>query len=168
MKFETLTDPAATLQLLTGDDWGPWLIEALKGARASIHFSIYMVSHHWRIPNRFKLDLLETLAKCAQRGLRCRGLLAASESIQSRTPFNQGAAEALTAAGWKIRMMPNPHLLHEKVILLDRRTVVIGSHNISRASLTTNHDTSIAVTSPDLAAQVYRLFWERWRAAESF
>lgn len=168
MKFKPVVEAPDQLQLLTGDDWGPWLIEALKAAQTSVYFSIYMVSHHWRVPNRFRLNLLETLAECARRGLNCRGILAASESIQSRSPFNQGAAEALTAAGWKIRMMTSPHLLHEKIILLDRNTAIVGSHNISQASLTTNHDTSIAITSPDLAAQVYRLFWERWRTANTF
>lgn len=168
MKFKPVVEAPDQLQLLTGDDWGPWLIETLKSAEESILFSIYMVSHHWRVPNRFKLDLLESFNDCARRGLRCRGILATSESIQSRSPFNQGAATLLMKAGWKIRGIGKPHLLHEKVILIDQKTAVIGSHNISRASLTTNHETSVAITSQDLAAQVYRLFWERWRAAEPF
>ncbi|MDG4594216.1 MAG: phospholipase D-like domain-containing protein [Candidatus Contendobacter sp.] len=164
MKWNQVHDPAATLQLLTGDDWGPWLAETLDGAQSSILLSLYMLSHHWRVPSRFKLDLLDTLARCARRGLQCRGILASSETITSRHPFNEGAARTLIDAGWSIRGM-RQRLLHEKTLLIDRRMVIIGSHNISKASLATNHDTSIAIESQPLADQAWRIFWERWRVA---
>ncbi len=165
MKWEPISDPAAQLQLLTGDDWGPWLVQTLDQAQQSILLSLYMLSHHWRVPTRFKLDLLDALARCAKRGLNCRGILASSETINSRTPFNAGAATTLMDAGWRIRGM-RQRLLHEKTILIDRRLVIIGSHNISKASLATNHDTSIAITSALLADQAWRIFWERWRTAK--
>ncbi|KAB2924161.1 MAG: hypothetical protein F9K25_17915 [Candidatus Contendobacter sp.] len=164
MRRDPINDPAAQLQLLTGDDWGPWLVNTLNAAEQSIFLSLYMLSPHWRVPTRFKLDLLDTLARCARRGLQCRGILASSETINSRSPFNQGAAAILITAGWRIRGM-RQRLLHEKTLLIDRRMVIIGSHNISKASLTTNHDTSIAITSPLLAEQAWRIFWERWRTA---
>lgn len=165
MKWEPITDPAATIQLLTGDDWGPWLVETLSHAQQSILLSLYMISPHWRVPTRFRLDMLDTLAQCARRGVECRGILASSETIQSRKPFNQDAAKALIDAGWKIHGM-RQRLLHEKTILIDRRLAIIGSHNISKASLASNYDTSVAIESKALAEQAWRIFWERWRTTQ--
>lgn len=165
MTPQLITDPDAKLWLLSGDSWGPWLIKALQRAEKSVLLSIYMVSPHWRVPNRFKLDMLATLQDCATRGLICRAIIAAPATIKTRDAYNADAAEALTAAGWKVKMMAGARLLHEKLMILDRRLTVIGSHNISKASLTSNHDTSVAIESKVMADEVYRLFWERWRTA---
>lgn len=165
MTPKPITDPEATMMLLSGDAWGPWLIEALGKAEKSVMVSIYMVSPHWRVPNRFKLDMLAALQGCATRGLICRAILASPTTIKTREAYNNDAAEALAAAGWKVKMMTGARLLHEKFMILDRRLTVIGSHNISKASLTSNHDTSIAIDSIALADEAWRLFWERWRAA---
>lgn len=165
MTPKPITDPEATMTLLSGDAWGPWLIEALSKAEKSVMVSIYMVSPHWRVPNRFKLDMLAALQGCATRGLICRAILASPTTIKTREAYNNDAAKALTQSGWKVRMMEGARLLHEKFLLIDGRLTVIGSHNISKASLTSNHDTSIAIESEIVGADVYRLFWERWRAA---
>lgn len=165
MTPKPITDPGASMTLLSGDAWGPWLIAALQAAEKSVLLSIYMVSPHWRVPNRFKLDMLATLQNCAARGLICRGILAAPATIKTRETYNNDAARALAQSGWKVRMMEGARLLHEKFLLIDGRLTVIGSHNISKASLTSNHDTSIAIESEIVGADVYRLFWERWRAA---
>ncbi|MDS4029494.1 MAG: phospholipase D-like domain-containing protein [Candidatus Contendobacter sp.] len=166
MSVQPIQDSTATIHLLTDDAWGPWFKAEIEKARSSVLLSIYMVSHHWRIPNRFGYDLLDILQQCGRRGLTCSAILAGSETIKSRTPFNQGAAQALTDANWRVRAMRTARLLHEKVLLIDRRLTIIGSHNISQASLTSNHDTSLAIESKPLAEQTWRLFWQRWRVAE--
>lgn len=165
MTAATIADPDARIKILTGDDWGPWLVETLQAAEVSVSMSVYMLSHHWRVPTRHKLNLLAELEDCARRNLVCRGILAGASQIKSREVFNRDAAEALTVAGWKIRQMQGARLLHEKIILIDRRISVIGSHNISKASLASNHDTSIAIESAPLARQMFELFWRRWRDA---
>jgi phosphatidylserine/phosphatidylglycerophosphate/cardiolipin synthase-like enzyme len=64
--------------------------------------------------------------------------------------------------------MPTGKTLHEKILLLDKQLVVIGSHNISKASAISNFDTSLAVDSAALAERIYRQFWQRWRVAVPF
>lgn len=160
-----IADPDARFKILSGDDWGPWLVKTLQAAEASISLSVYMISHHWRVPTRHKLNLLAELQDCARRDLACRGIVACSSQINAREAFNRDAAEALMEAGWKIRQMQGPRLLHEKIMLIDRRISIIGSHNISKASLASNHDTSIAIESAPLARQIFELFWRRWRDA---
>lgn len=166
MTATEIVDPEARFRLLSGDDWGPWFAKTLREAESSVLVSVYMISHHWRVPNRFKLDLLNEMAQCGRRGLACRGIVAASSQINTREAFNRTAAEILIESGWKIRRVEGPRLLHEKIALVDRQLCVIGSHNISKASLASNHDTSIAIRSLPLAESVHALFWRRWRAAQ--
>ena len=165
MTTHQITDPDAKMQILSGDGWGPWMMKTLQKAEKSVFMSIYMVSPHWRVPNRFKLDLLATLQGCAERGLTCRAIIASPKTIKTRDAYNAEAARELLQAGWKVKMMEGARLLHEKFMLVDNRIAVIGSHNLSKASLTSNHDTSIAIESEALAKEVHTLFWERWRTA---
>lgn len=163
-----LADPAAAITLLSGDDWGPWLAAALQAATQSVLVSVYMISPYWRVPNRHGLNLLGLLQGCGQRGLTCRAVLADPRQINTREAFNARSGTALIAAGWKVRTLRGPHVLHEKLLVLDERITLIGSHNLSKASLTSNHDTTLAVESARLAQQAKRLFWTRWRAGVAF
>ena len=60
------------IELLSGDDWAPWFEYQVDNALTSVYLSIYMISDHWRSLEVGKLDLVETLARAAMRGLTCR------------------------------------------------------------------------------------------------
>ncbi|WP_262967237.1 phospholipase D-like domain-containing protein [Methylobacter psychrophilus] len=158
----------ANIRLLSGDDWAPWFVQQVDQALTSIHLSIYMISDHWRSPEVGKLNLVDSLVKAGLRGLTCRCIIDQPHNLNRRIPFNTKAARKLQAAGWKIRIMPTGKTLHEKILLLDKQLVVIGSHNISKASAISNFDTSLAVDSAALAERIYRQFWQRWRVAVPF
>jgi len=163
MPPRTLHDPSASLTLLTGDDWAPWIAHHVAGAERSILGSYYMISPFWRDPKNLKLNLDDVLAGAATRGLVCRMLLDQPNISYTTRPFNARAAKTLNAAGWKVRLVPDRRTLHEKVLVVDGRTVLIGSHNISKASMLSNYDASVAIDSEPFAAQVTRHFWELWR-----
>lgn len=165
MTNESIKEASVNMWLLTGDDWSSWFESAIDEATTSLHLSIYMISSHWRAPELNRVNLIRTLENAALRGLNCRGIIDQPNISGRREPFNVKAAQKLTAAGWKIRVMPDARTLHEKTLLIDKRLSVIGSHNISKASVVSNYDTSLAVDSPALAERLYRQFWERWRIA---
>lgn len=156
----------ATLILLSGDHWGPWLNAALRQAQTSILLSVYMVSHHWRAHRKGDLNLLETLEQAAHRGVDCRAILGNPNARHTPENYNRDAGQRLAAAGWRIRTFTGPRVLHEKTILIDRQIALIGSHNLSRSSAASNFDTSIAIESPDLATLIFKQFWDRWRTAQ--
>ncbi|MEY3787965.1 MAG: hypothetical protein RIQ94_379 [Pseudomonadota bacterium] len=154
--------------LLSGDDWAKWFVTEVNQAKNSIHLSIYMISDHWRSPELGNLDLVKTLADAGRRGLNCRCIIDQPHVVNRRIKFNTKAARKLIESGWKVRVMPTTRTLHEKVLVLDDRLCVIGSHNISKASAISNFETSLAVYSEALAKRVHRQFWERWRVGVKF
>lgn len=167
MLTRAFQDPAASIELLTGDAWAPWMVRELNAARVSVLLAVYMISPHWRGPGWTTIDLVDTLAAVATRGVQGRLIVDQPNVPYTTHPFNTEAAARLQAAGWRVRVMPDARTLHEKVLLIDRALTVIGSHNISRASATSNYDTSIAIRSARLGEQVYRQFWQRWRLARA-
>jgi len=162
-----IESPAINMELLTGDDWAPRYTQALNSAQTSIFLSIYMISHHWNSDQAYGIDLLETLKNAALRGIRCRGIVDQPNVQGRREPFNRKAAEAMQAAGWVIRKIPDKTTLHEKLTIIDGRIVLIGSHNISLASACSNIDTTLLVDSPALAEMATKHFWETWRKAQT-
>lgn len=160
-----LSSPDLWVEILTGDTWAPWMVRALAGASMSVYLSVYMMSPNWRGPGWTSINLVEELAKCARRGIKCR-LIIDQPNVNYRTkPFNVDAARLLAAAGWRVRVMPDARTLHEKVLIIDQALSVVGSHNISLASATSNYDTSVAIGSTLVGARLVRQFWTRWRLA---
>jgi phosphatidylserine/phosphatidylglycerophosphate/cardiolipin synthase-like enzyme len=80
-------------------------------------------------------------------------------------PFNSRAAARLRESGWTVYVMPDKRTLHEKIWIFDKKTVMVGSHNLSLASCTSNYDTSLAIDSPALAVELHTQFWRRLRLA---
>lgn len=165
MGIEYLSDPEAQLAIITGDDWAPWVSDAIRQATASLHLCYYMVSPYWRGPSGMSIDLMKILGEAPQRGLTCRLIIDQPNVAFTTRPFNARAGEKLVRAGWKVRVMPDKRTLHEKIMIIDETLSLVGSHNISKASATSNYDTSLAIRSPALAAQLHRQFWQRWRLA---
>lgn len=158
-------EPGVRVTLLTGDDWAPWLEWAIREARESIYLSIYMISHHWRDPTTGKLDMTATLAAAGARGLNCRGIIDQPNVQGRKEPYNIKAARQLEASGWIMRKVPDRRTLHEKVMIIDKRLCLVGSHNISKASATSNYDCSLALESTVTAKVLERHFWDIWRIA---
>lgn len=167
MPIATINDPSAEIQIITGDDWAPWFTAAASNAQASLHLTYYMISPYWRGPNATSFNLVKVLASAAQRGLTCRLIIDQPNVAFTTRPFNARAGEALVRAGWKVRVMPDARTLHEKIMIVDQELSLVGSHNISKASATSNYDTSLAIKSAPLAALLYRQFWTRWRIAKT-
>ena len=71
-KINTFAVAEKNVELLSGDDWAPWFEYQVDNALSSVFLSIYMISDHWRSPEVGNLDLVETLARAAMRGLTCR------------------------------------------------------------------------------------------------
>ena len=83
--------------------------------------------------------IVAALGKAAQRGVSCRIVLTVN-------PAWTKAVEELTTAGCSIHLIPddNKHLyMHEKMLLTDDTTLIIGSQNLSTASLLENRELSL-------------------------
>jgi len=111
--------------------------------------------------------IVVALGKAAQRGVSCRIVLTAN-------PAWTKAVEELTTAGCSIHLIPdddNKHLyMHEKMLLTDDTTLIIGSQNLSTASLLENRELSLkldAGTAKPVLDAVGSTFDDDYRQASS-
>lgn len=94
--------------------------------------------------------IVAALTKAAHRGITCRIVL-------TTNPATAHVVDELTGAGCQIHQYPADakHLyIHEKMILIDRTQLIIGSQNLSTTSLLGNRELSLVLTSESAGAVI--------------
>jgi len=124
------------------------VIQLLDNAQESIVFSMYIMKPdvYAKHPiNRLMHDIEEAL----DRGV------AVTIYLNSRNGDNsQGEAfDALRAKGAQILLITKSYMLHDKMIIVDSRYVVIGSTNWSVKALKDNFESSVLIDCPLLAKE---------------
>jgi phosphatidylserine/phosphatidylglycerophosphate/cardiolipin synthase-like enzyme len=115
------------------------IIEQMRNAERSVEVLAYALT----------TDLVgETLFDLYQRGVSVRGVVETSQAQASGSETPR-----LRQAGMDIRLDGNPENMHHKVIILDGRTVILGSYNFTRSAEEKNDENILIVHNPALAAQ---------------
>ena len=108
--------------------------------------------------------MLSALDKAARRGVHCRIVL-------TDNPAWANAVAEVSAAGCSVHLLPVTKTglyMHEKILLTDNTALIIGSQNLSTASLLENRELSLALDTaiaPDLIAAVGSTFDADFAAA---
>ena len=103
-------------------------------------------------------DMTEAVRRAIGRGVK---VIAVLDSDMATHP---GAnTKALEAMGANVRMSPGV-LLHHKVIVVDRQTVVLGSANFSQGAFDKNDENVLIVKAPNFAQAMLREAIRCWRA----
>lgn len=108
--------------------------------------------------------VLSALDKAARRGVQCRIVLTENPS------WAKGVAE-VSAAGCSVHLFPDTETglyMHEKILLTDSTSLIIGSQNLSTTSLLENRELSLALdtgTAPGVVAAVESTFNADYAAA---
>jgi phosphatidylserine/phosphatidylglycerophosphate/cardiolipin synthase-like enzyme len=116
------------------------LVQLLSEAKSSIYFLAYS----------FTADPLgAVIRERAAGGVKVAGVMD-SDQVSSNlgTEF-----DAFRADGLAVRLDGNPDQMHEKLMIIDGETVVVGSYNFSRSADTTNDENLIVIHDPHIAAQ---------------
>jgi cardiolipin synthase A/B len=108
--------------------------------------------------------VVAALDKAAGRGVRCR-------IVMTENPAWTKAIDEVSAAGCSVHLFPNTEsglYIHEKMLLTDGTSLIIGSQNLSTTSLVENRELSLALDTaiaPDLIAAVASTFDADYAAA---
>jgi len=135
-------------------------------ARASFLQHIDQAAHSIDVTSEELKDraVLAALDKAARRGVQCRIVLTDNPA------WSRGVAE-VSDAGCSVHMFPDTEsglYIHEKVLLTDNTSLIIGSQNLSTTSLVENRELSLALDTaiaPELIAAVESTFDADYAAA---
>ena len=67
----------------------------------------------------------------------------------------------------QVRTDGNPYIMHHKVVIIDGRTVVFGSHNFTDSANDSNDENLLIIHDPVVAGQFREEFERVWAAAEA-
>ena len=137
--------------LLINEDYFPALVKAIDEAQSEIFMSIFSFKagvHKNSYPER----ILGHLAKAVKRGVNVKVILETTgRDDDELSAQNRQTGKLLEEEGVKVYFDSPRTTTHTKLIVIDERVVILGSHNLTQAALRYNNEISILLERPDLA-----------------
>lgn len=133
--------------LLFSPDSANTFVSAIDSAKTAVDFESEELSDR---------AVIDALSEAARRGVACRIEMTDSASWQS-------AFAAVSAAGCKVHLEPDTETapyIHEKALIINNSTLIIGSQNASYASLTYNREASLVLDMQDAPTVVKKTLAE--------
>jgi len=137
--------------LLTNEDYFPALLKAIDEAQSEIFMSIFSFkagAHKNSYPDR----ILGHLAKTVKRGVKVTVILETTSRLDDElNAQNRQTGKLLEEKGVKVYFDSPRTTTHTKLIVIDERVVILGSHNLTQSALKYNNEISVMLSRPDLA-----------------
>jgi phosphatidylserine/phosphatidylglycerophosphate/cardiolipin synthase-like enzyme len=144
--------PPAAQQLLANAAYAPALLDRLRQAQKRIVCAFYLFKIGAGRRNLPALVAAE-LVKARQRGVEVTVILDAGRTSQLE---NRVAAGLLIRNGVRVIYPSGKRITHAKVLVVDDRYLLLGSHNLTQAALSHSNELSVLIDSPELALQATR------------
>lgn len=139
------------IMLLADDHYFPVLINFVKTARQRIDMAMFLFKTT-ESKNNKPAQLVEELIKASKRGVLVQVILEKSGYNDSLNLENERVAAKLLKHNIKVRFDSPKKTTHTKTIIIDRRFCFVGSHNLSHSALAFNHELSLLLDNPKMAA----------------
>ncbi|NVN98940.1 MAG: phospholipase [Geobacteraceae bacterium] len=130
------------------------LISGIRSAKREITgcFFLFKVSDtHSSLP----MAIVRELVAAKNRGVEVTIELE-QDAGKKRTVYEQNrrAASLMADAGIKVRFDTPRTVTHVKAMVIDRRFLYVGSHNLTQSALKYNNELSVMIDSPELSEEV--------------
>jgi len=145
------TDQA--IRILADGDYFPTLIGLLNRSDSSIDLAMFIFKTGKRRDNR-PAKIRDALIRAASRGVKVRVYLERSGYDDKLNKSNRKVAEQLTVAGVRVIFESPKTTTHNKMVVIDRRYAIVGSHNFTQSALKYNHELSLLVEDRGLAEKL--------------
>ena len=100
-------------------------------------------------------EIERCLGAAVKRGVAVDVLLEQSDDRNDDvTEGNRKAASRLKALGVRVAFDCPDLRTHIKAIVVDSRTILLGSHNLTYSALQNNNEVSVAIESPEMALKL--------------
>ena len=148
-----------TAELLLDTAYYPSLMKDLSHAHESIAMILYLfktTDYRTALPDR----LVHMLVRKHAQGVDVSLLLNVDRGDTPRgigdslNDTNLHTAKRLEDKGIHVYLDSPRRTTHAKVVVIDKKIVYIGSHNLTQSALRYNHEVSVRIVSPDMAKEI--------------
>jgi len=150
---EQITSRPGEISLLADSAYFETLTALIKKARQRIDLAMFLFKASNAADNRPAL-LIQELIAARRRGVQVRVLLELSGHDKNLNKANQEVAEALEKGGVTALFDSKRRTSHSKIVVVDSRYCIVGSHNLSQSALKYNHELSLLIDNPQLAKKI--------------
>jgi phosphatidylserine/phosphatidylglycerophosphate/cardiolipin synthase-like enzyme len=148
----------AEARLLTDGDYVKALLSAIDRARKEIFLSAYLF-RTIADARGYPEAVLSRLIAAAGRGVRVEVVLERNQEADPLSRSNAETAARLRKGGIRVCLEAPDRITHTKLVVIDRRYVLIGSHNLTQSALGYNHEASVWIDSERLAEEALRYLY---------
>lgn len=144
--------------LVENEQYFPLLREKISQAQKEIYLIAFLFKTDPYRYNPARL-IMEDLIVAHQRGVKVHVFFERKDRTSrfnedDLAKANEATTEELVRAGVEVRFDLPQKTTHAKVVIIDRRYVFLGSHNLTKSAFMYNNELSLLVDSPPLASQV--------------
>ena len=136
------------------------LLPKIKGAKKSIYIIMYSAKYYPNYPDSPGNTILNELINARKRGVKIEVIFNRSDQKiapdLSKENMNTGAY--LAKGGIPVYFDSEKKTTHAKLVVIDRKFVVIGSANWTYYAFTNNNEVSVIIESEKLAEHYIKYF----------
>ena len=132
--------------------------EALLHCRHHVDLLAYAISPAPILDSTLQPSIFQTLIELPRKGIECCAIIASHAQHSPHEAANAQAAATLTGHGWTVLRYPVKPVLHAKLLILDRRKIIMGSHNLTTAAMEHNRELSIITEEPHAVSDAFDFF----------
>lgn len=159
-------EACGTVTILADKDYFPALIKIIDNAREEIFISIFSFKAGVH-KNSYPDKLAAHLGRAAKRGVAVNVILEMSGRTSEELDVQNRRTKKLLEDRGVIVYLDSPRKkTHTKLVVVDRRLVILGSHNFTQSAFKYNNEISVLMERPDLAAQARNYMLEIIRDAK--
>jgi len=152
------------VRLLPDAAYYPALLEAIRGARHTLRVSMFFFSNP---PGKThpNYTLIGELLRAHARGVDIRILLDADRTtdVYHSRRINRQVKDYLSSKGIDVRFDAANSVNHAKLLVADGERILVGSHNWTSGSFVRQHELSVEIHSPGIAAEGAKLVDRHFR-----
>ena len=146
--------PVRSTELILDNAYILKAAEFIKDAKSEVRLCAYAWRWYRNEPEigiqKFNIELL----RAHSRGVRVRCLV-----------NNFAMFKYFTTLGFKCRYVDRTRMLHTKALAIDNKTLILGSHNLTKRANSDNFEASIATQEFEVVAQFSEYFDSMWAVA---
>jgi len=139
-------------RLLLDRDYFTALLDGVDRARTEIVVSVFLF-RTIEDAKGYPEVVLKHLHKAVRRGVRVQVILERNRGNDDQNRNHAETAERLKKGGIQVCMDAPEQVTHTKLVVIDGRYLLIGSHNLTQSALKYNHEASVWIDSVPLAEE---------------
>ena len=133
------------MQIIINRDYPEKIIPLLNQSKTNIDILMYQWGYYSHLTNCNIQKLTLSIKSAIIRGVTVRVLLHAGSPNDNLRAKNSETFNHLQSWGANVKWYRSGGRLHSKLLMVDKTFAVLGSHNFSKQSMSSNVETSVLV-----------------------